>query len=265
MIINMNHMSSYGLNETEKWVLDHKIYTERWKTKDNKTNYKGDNDIFGLRENKNIREGRFYRKTAQEIALKVAAKSGRPFSPREMMAIAPSPQVTEDAIQAALWKMCVQYLKKTALHSAALYSYGAKVLVKGPKSDEIAALDAAAKLKATFSGMAQPEPMTTALDALEGQSIAAHLWFNATQDNGVYQTAEKNCPHLLSYMEAHQEALDKSVRWDFREAAAADFLSHPEAFLARRAVVPRAYLTCKKDSAMLRSKARAALTHKGVS
>lgn len=206
-------------------------------------------------------------KAAQEKALKMAAKIERPLSLRQKRAIACSSQFALAETHAAFWKLCVRHLKTSALPSDALYRYASDVLAKGPKSDEIAALDAAAKLKATFSGMAQPEPMTTALDTPEGQSIAARLWFNATQvDASVYRTADKNCPHLLSYTEAHQEALDEGIKWDFREAAACDFLSHPEAFLAWNVNhIPSPYLTSKKDCAVLRSKARAALTYKGVS
>ncbi len=206
-------------------------------------------------------------KTAQEKALKMAVQIDRPLSLRQKRAFACSSQFALAETRAAFWKLCVRHLKTSALPSDALYRYASDVLAKGPKSDEVAALEAAAKLKATFSGMAQPEPMTTALDALEGQSIAARLWFNATEvDPRVYLTAYKYAPHLLAYMEDQQQVLDQRIKRDFREASARDFLSHPQAYLAWNVNhIPSPYLTSKKDCAVLRSNARAALTYKGVS
>lgn len=59
-------MLNYNKNDTEKSLKLQKIFNERWKKQGG--NYRTDNDIFNIRENKNIQDGRFYKKTAQEIS-----------------------------------------------------------------------------------------------------------------------------------------------------------------------------------------------------
>jgi hypothetical protein len=60
-------MFNFSSNEYKMQRTRDRVMEERLR-KDNKvSNYKSDNDIFGLKVNKPIEEGKFYRKTAKEI------------------------------------------------------------------------------------------------------------------------------------------------------------------------------------------------------
>jgi hypothetical protein len=60
-------MFNFSSNEYNKQRTKDRVLEERLRKANKVSTYKSDNDIFGLKANKPLVEGKFYRKTAKEI------------------------------------------------------------------------------------------------------------------------------------------------------------------------------------------------------
>jgi hypothetical protein len=59
---------NYAHHEVDKLLNFHKIYNARWKSKGKESNYRQDNDIFNTKMGKQIKDGKYYKKTAKEVS-----------------------------------------------------------------------------------------------------------------------------------------------------------------------------------------------------
>ena len=72
---------NYHSTETEKYIKEHYLFSERWKRNNNKSNYKTNNNIFDSNVNtKDVKDAKYYKNKVKADAEENIERSQRVFS-----------------------------------------------------------------------------------------------------------------------------------------------------------------------------------------